>query len=878
MEAVCSDGRILHSKLPMQTADGSHWTLDTAIIDYKRRRITAFRYTYTVCDDAGNIIRREWEMVARAIPVNLAYDYVMHDAWHDIPPLHHLYTNAYTTIARGKRGERVLTTPLPLFRKTLFFRVSAPGLPENHAVALCGSHPILGGWNTTRYIRMQYVGQTVWALSVNAIGMELPVEYKFVVVDVNTGNIVAWEDDYNRTLHDGMAVDGQVSVVDGGILRLGKPAWKAAGVAVPVFALRSEVSYGAGDFGDLRRLVDWAVKTGMKVIQVLPVCDTGFVGGWKASCPYNVLSVYALHPRYVDIEAAGLLSDTGRMAEFRERRRVLNGLPYCDYEAVCALKKEYLKELYAECGEKVTATEAFANFVETNAHWLHPYAAFSLLVEDSGTLDRTAWPVLAKYDKHQADSYLDSNRERATYIYYVQYVLHCQLLAAADYARANGVALKGDLPIGVSPLGADAWVSPHLFNSHKQAGAPPDFVMPKGQIWGFPTYNWKAMLGEDCVWWRTRIAHMEQYFDAVRLDHVLGYFRIWEIPDTAVFATLGHFSPAMPFTPAEIETFGLTFRREFFTTPFINDKSLDRIFGAHTSYVRDNYLIACEYGLYKLRPEYATQRKIQERFAGKNDENSLWIRDGLYRVAENVLFIEDSERPGTYHPRINAFGETAFEALNASDREAFTRLHNHYYYERHDGFWGGLAMRKLSAMLRDTQMLVCAEDLGMLSPCVEEVLKSMRILSLCVQTMPKEWGREFCLLNTYPYLSVASFSTHDMPSLRLWWEEDAGRTGRFYSDMLQKEGKAPSHLPAYIAEEIVARHLYSPSMLCILSLQDWLSMDNALRSKNPSREQINRPGNADSKWDYRMDVTIEQLLRSDGFNERVRTMIVRSRR
>ena len=477
-------------------------------------------------------------------------------------------------------------------------------------------------------------------------------------------------------------------------------------------------------------------------------------------------------------------------------------------------------------------------------------------------------------------------QDEAELIYYIQYQLHVQLLAAANYARSKGIILKGDVPIGVNRDSVETATHPELFNLDCSTGAPPDAFSLNGQNWGFPTYNWqeeqpgrkKRHQVSLPDWFQQRMKWMEQYFDAFRIDHVLGFFRIWEIPQDAVFGIMGHFSPAMPFAVNEIEYFGLPFRRDLFTRPFINDRVLERLFGVHAQYVRDNFLVPLAYGLYGLREEYNTQRKVQARFEGRNDENSLWIRDGLYRLISDVLFVEDPRQPEMYHPRIGAWQEPVYEALTAEEKDAYMRLYNNFFYQRHNFFWGQNAVHRLKATVCQTQMLCCAEDLGMLPDCVSHVLDHLRILTLEIQSMPKQNGFEFSHLDGNPYRSVATFSTHDMPPLRLWWEESPERTQRYYATMLQKQGRAPEHLPAHLAEEIIARHLYCPSMLCLLSLQDWLAMDSELRSKHVREERINVPSDSYNRWKYRMHITIEELLQANKYNNKVKTMITRSKR
>ena len=835
------DGTQRQQNLIMLTEDGQLWTLETAALVSRHHPLSHISYRYQVENADGEVLRQEWNMVPRVYFFDASQNYIFPDQWRDRPLPYHLYSDAYRTTQHAPRGEEVEAARVPLFRRTVLFRVSAPQLQKGQAVAICGSHPAIGSWNTSRYQLMHYVGNGEWVLSVDALGWLMPIEYKYVVVDTATHALVAWEEGDNRVISEELA-DGQVLVLYGEPLRLCEASWRLAGVSVPVFALRSEHSYGVGDFGDLKRFVDWAVATGMKVIQLLPVNDTTTNHHWSDSCPYNIVSFFALHPHYIDLEAAGTLRSKTKMTQFMRRRQELNALHYSDYEAVDRVKSEYVQELFEEQGRTVLATKECKAFCEANADWLADYAEY--------------------------------RQEALDYVSFVQYLLHQQLTAAADYARQQGVVLKGDLPIGVHRDSVETRKHPELFHLDAQAGSPPD-VFQHGQNWGIPTYNW----GEELTsMLRLRLNRLSQYFDALRIDHVLGYFRIWEIPVEAVDGVLGHFSPALPLTVDEIEYFGLTFRKELFTKPFINDRIIDRLFGIHAAYVRDNFLVRKAYNLYDLADQCATQRRIATLFADRRDENSLWIRDGLMRLASNVLFLEDSHQQEMYHPRIGATQEPVFEALSDTERDAYLRLYNNYFYQRHSFFWGQQALRRLPAMMGDSRMLFCAEDLGMLPDCVEPVLDQLRILTLEIQQLPKQQGFEYAHLEANPIRSVCTIATHDMTPLRLWWQQQPERRQRYYVTMLQKEGRAPEQLPAHLAEEIIARHLYCPSMLCILQLSDWLAMDSELRSKRPEEERINTPSDAYNRWQYRMHLTIEELLQGTKFNNKLRTMIQRSRR
>ena len=850
------DGTVKTFNLLMQTEDGVSWSLDTAVVESRQHPIDSFTYYYQVEDGEGRVLRREWTGVPRAYHFDSSKNYVLPDLWRDIPLNYHLYSSAYRITMGMTAGESAQVMRVPFYRKTILFRVSAPQLRHGQSLAILGSHPALGDWNTARFLRMDYIGDNDWILSVNVDAIFLPIEYKYVIVDDTTNSLVAWEDGDNRTTEGLLPADqnnvpdGTVLVIYGEGLRVKEQTWRAAGVVVPVFSLRSDHSYGVGDFGDLRRMVDWAVETRMKIIQLLPVNDTTTDGGWHDSYPYNIVSAFALHLHYIDLEALGALKDKTKMTAYHRQRRELNALGYSDYEAVGRVKTAYLQEIFAERGQQTLDSKEFKQWFAENQDWLKPYAKWVMRNEASGM----------------------GNEE---FIYYIQYQLHCQLKAAADYARSKGIILKGDIPIGVNRDSVETATHPEYFNLDYQTGAPPDAFSRDGQNWGFPTYNWSD---KTIDWFRRRLRWMSQYFDAFRIDHVLGFFRIWEIPEDAVFGLLGHFSPALPLTVSEIEYFGLSFKKDLMTRPFINDRVIDRLFGIHAQYVRENFLIPRSYGLYDIKAEYDTQKKVCDHFKDRHDENSLWIRDGLYRMISGVLFLEDPKQPEMYHPRIGVFNEPVYDALTAEEKDAFMRLYNNYYYQRHNFFWGSEGTRRLTEVFGETRMLSCAEDLGMLPDCVQPVLDALRILTLEIQSLPKQTGFEFTHLDGNPYRSVATFSTHDMSPMRLWWSESPERTQRYYVTMLQKQGRAPEQLPAHLAEEIIARHLYCPSMLCLLSLQDWLAMDGELRSKHPREERINVPSDAYNRWKYRMHLNIDDLLAATKYNSKLRTMIQRSKR
>ena len=299
-----------------------------------------------------------------------------------------------------------------------------------------------------------------------------------------------------------------------------RPGFRGAGTAIPVFSLRTESDFGIGEFKDLRPLVDWAAATGQCIIQLLPVNDTTRKGEWKDSYPYSPISSFALHPLYINLQALGIRETVA----FKKEQAELNALEELDYPRVFQAKMKYIRKAFKIRGARDMDTPGFKKFVLENEYWLEEYAQFC-----------------AKRDSLEPEYYR-----------WMQWHLDKQFAAEVKYARGRGVSLKGDLPIGVSSDSAEAYWHPELFNLDSTAGAPPDYFSKDGQNWGFPTYNWEEMAKDDFAWWKARLRKMSQYFDAFRIDHILGFFRIWEIPAGIRSGLAGHFNPALPYSPEEI--------------------------------------------------------------------------------------------------------------------------------------------------------------------------------------------------------------------------------------------------------------------------------------------------------------------------------------
>lgn len=863
---------LLPESIPMHTTDGIYWTADVEL-EVPKEGMT-INYSYQI-EQNQIIIRKEWDSFPRRLFLsgNSKKKYQIKDCWKNIPEQLYYYSSAFTEalLAHPDRAE----IP-PCHKKGLVIKAYAPRINKGYCLAICGNQKALGNWDPDKAIPMSDANFPEWQIELDASKLKFPLEYKFILYHKEEKKADCWENNPNRYLADPELKTNETLVISDRYAYFDIPVWKGAGIAIPVFSLKSENSFGVGDFGDLKRMIDWAVSTQQKVIQILPINDTTMTHAWTDSYPYNSISIYAFHPMYADIKQMGTLKDKSAAAKFNKKQKELNGLPAMDYEAVNQTKWEYFRLIFKQEGEKVLASGEFGEFFNANKEWLQPYAVFSYLRDAFQTPNFREWPRHSVYNAQDIEKMCRPESVDYPHIalyYYIQFHLHLQLVAATKYAREHGVVLKGDIPIGISRNSVEAWTEPYYFNLNGQAGAPPDDFSVNGQNWGFPTYNWDVMEKDGYRWWMKRFQKMSEYFDAYRIDHILGFFRIWEIPMHAVHGLLGQFIPSIPMSREEIESYGLPFREEYLI-PYIHESFLGQVFGPHTDYVKQTFLLPAETpGVYHMKPEFTTQREVESFFAGKNDENSLWIRDGLYTLISDVLFVPDTKEKDKYHPRIGIQRDFIFRSLNEQEQNAFNRLYDQYYYHRHNEFWRQQAMKKLPQLTQSTRMLVCGEDLGMIPDCVSSVMNDLRILSLEIQRMPKNPMHEFGYLNEYPYRSVCTISTHDMSTLRGWWEEDYLQTQRYYNTMLGHYGTAPTVATPELCEEVVRNHLKSNSILCILSLQDWLSIDGKWRNPNVQEERINVPSNPRNYWRYRMHLTLEQLMKAEELNDKIRELI-----
>ena len=768
--------------IEMRTADGHQWVCDinTDSPDFpsscRHDESISLSYHYSVRQQSA-VIRREWTHFQHRFSLAEAncHDVVISDKWHS-----YFFTSPFTNCWHRRRHPDH-RRPIEIGDEQICVVVAAPALASSQRLFLIGETDSLGRWNTAKAVAITPMTGGLWYAVISRASIISGgathadgCEVKFIVKQKDRSAAVVWQEGHNQKLTFQPSADRQSAIIDLGIAHFPMPRPRFAGTIIPLFSLRSEGSCGIGDFGDLKAMVDWAVKTHQSMLQLLPINDTVSAHTWQDSYPYNPVSVFALHTQYIDLRQLPPVKDLSLAEQFEQQRQRLNSLPTVDYPEVNALKSSYLAAICRQEGRRISKKKDYLQFIENGKHWLPSYVAYCQK-RDNGIFT-------------------------SEYYLITQYIADRQMREAHDYARKHGIALKGDIPIGVNPEGCDVEQHPEYFNTDYQTGAPPDAFAAEGQNWRFPTYNWEAMRSNGYEWWKKRLQSMAHYFDAFRIDHILGFFRIWEIPKASGRAAEGQFSPAIAYP----------------------EESISSLFSS-------------------------------EEIA--------------------FLFLKDHRAAAFYHPRIDAQSSEHFKKLSSERQKAFLSLYDDHFFRRSLPLWRNEAMTKLPALTDATSMMACGEDLGMIPDCVAEVMVANEILSLEIETMPKQSGQTFTHLGSNRYCSVTTFATHDMPTMRGWWKQETARARIYYNNVLEIEGNPPRNLPADVAEKIVARQLQTPSMLTLLTLQDWLSIDEEIRSDDVEAEQINIPADPNHKWRYRMHITLEQLLNADRLNSSIARLI-----
>lgn len=850
--------------VPMITQNGEHWELTVELNDMVLSDMT---YSYLVFKE-GQVVRQEFYLLKHQLPTSNKANIYIEDSWIDKPELAPLYTSAFTKV--WNKRESIENKHHSVTNKNFELTLIEANIAPHETLAICGNTAELGSWNIENALMMDDSDFPKWKAKLNLDKQNL-LEYKYVILNREDRSLISWELSDNRYYHSPTPSQNSYYSKLDAFAKFERTHWKACGVAVPVFSLRSERSWGIGEFLDIKQLVDWALLTNQKVVQILPINDTTSSNSWDDAYPYRCISVFALNPIYLNLDELDI-ADTPYGATYQKEKKQINQLTTIDFPYVQTKKQTYSHAIFKLKGKETFKSAKFKEFYAEQKHWLAPYAVYLVLRDKYETSDINCWDKyqnfriewIEEFDNPQHESY-----EKLQYTYFMQYHLYTQLKEVSDYANSKGVVLKGDLPIGIGLHSADAWTNPEFFHISCQAGAPPDDFATEGQNWGFPTYNWENIQKDDFSWWKNRLHYMSHFFQAYRIDHILGFFRIWSIPRSAIYGTLGQFSPALPLSVGEISSYGFNFNEELQTQPYISTESLDALSSEDKELVKSKLLTQIDTSRYHFKEEVNTQAKLRDYFLKNTDlgmgKEVLPLLMGLHT---QVLFIEDMKQANFFHPRIEAFKTSTYQSLSAEDKLAFDRLYHSFYYERHNQFWMDEALLKLPQLIGASNMMVCGEDLGMIPQTVPEVMNALDILSLEVQRMPKAHNQIIGNPANNPYLSVSTFSTHDMSTMRGWWENDRVQARELYRELEGNKDSVPDKLNPPLAYSILNRELCGASMLRIEALQDWMALTPKWYDTiSANEEQINIPANPKHRWKFRMAGYLEQLLEDKELSE-----------
>lgn len=762
------------------------------------------------------------------------------------------------------------------------FKINCPRVRSSQSVYLTGGVAALGKWVLGKALRLSALAGSIWQGECVLTVDEFPLRYKYIVKD--QAEVIPESGPDREICFDGSSKKHpSMMVISDGYFK--DNPWRGSGLAVPVFSIRSKEDIGAGEFFDLKLLVDLAVESGLHLIQLLPINDTSVNCMWWDSYPYSSLSVFALHPIYLHLQALSSKIPHS-IKEDIERAKEKLDLKQVDYDATLSTKLSIAKKIFHLEKDEVLGSAAYKSFFQENQEWLKPYAAFCFLRDLFGTSDHSQWGIYSKFSTEKLEKLVATTSEHFDVIafnYYIQFHLHVQLSEAAEYARRNKIVLKGDLPIGVDRYSVDTWVNPTLFRMNTSTGAPPDYFDKNGQNWGFPTYNWEEMSKDNYGWWRARLTQMAKYFTAYRIDHILGFFRIWELPEHAATGLMGKFRPSIPLSQEELEREGIwDFNR--LSMPYVRCHILQERFGEKWSDVASQFFNEYQHLCYEFKEDYNTEKKIVKHF-----ESSLESADGLAQevstikqqlldLIQEVVLLRDPEDSRSFYPRFNNEQTASFKELDDGSKHVLRRLYHDYYFQRQEALWRENALKTLPVLLNSSNMLACGEDLGLIPACVQPVLRELGLLGLRIQRMPSTPGLEFDVPANYDYTTVCAPSCHDTSTLRAWWEEDEDRRARFFRDVLGFDGKPPAKCDPTIVSAVIQQHLEAPSMWAIFPLQDIMALKSVYAQRPAKEETINDPTNPRHYWRFRLHICLEDLLKDSELTHLVRDMVETSGR
>jgi 4-alpha-glucanotransferase len=641
------------------------------------------------------------------------------------------------------------------------------------------------------------------------------------------------------------------------------------GVAIPVFSLRTDDNCGVGEFYDLIKLGQWCKKAGIDIIQILPVNDTG-----GDSSPYSAQSAFALNPLYIRLSEVEGMSEFSK--EIADARVLYDPELRLDYLELYKFKVSILKKCFELNEKTIVADVKLQTWIKENT-WLTNYCVFCSLKDSHNQSWWQDWTILKNPSQKEIDVYWTKHNSEVMFHSWIQYHLEMQLLYVTEQLTSLGIKLKGDIPILINEDSADVWGHREYFDLDVRAGAPPDMFSKLGQNWGFPCYNWASLQRDDYSWWRKRLQQASKFYHSCRIDHVLGFFRIWQVKKTELTGALGYFNPAVHIHDGDIIKAGFSKKTiETLVEPRFHKDYLKELFGDDAVRLKELYFspLADDAATFVFSDKIEGEKSITAL------EESNEIKNIMSELHRNRVIIPVGST-GEYMPKWYFDETNTFKYFSDDEKNRLRSVIDTNWSPSQEQLWEKNGYVLLKMICETVDMLVCAEDLGAVPNCVPGVLSSLNILGLKIERWERDYkldGQPYINPNSYPRLSVNSPSCHDTSTLRGWWEEGGWDRNQYFS-MLGLAGVCPDFLTTALAKAIIDRNLNSNSLITIFALQDLLSLYYNLRVDLSSDERVNVPGTQGREnWSFRMKDTLEFLIEYDEFNEYLKGMIEKRQR
>ncbi|KAK8871028.1 4-alpha-glucanotransferase dpe2 [Tritrichomonas musculus] len=794
------------------------------------------------------------------------------------------------------------------------FNAFCPNVRKNQKLVIIGNCEQLGKWKLENAAEMNDYYFPLWIYDFTLERSLFPLEYKFVIVsdeDIvdnddeeeeiegkkeNSSNIhkkTFWESKPSR-FYSGITSNvitndyPATCIINNWLVNPNPELFKGFGIYCPLFGLRSDDSCGIGQYTDIKGLVDVCNQIGSSIIRILPIFDTTNKGDWDDSNPYKQISSFALHPIYINLLQVVDNLPKDIYNDIQNAKWIFEQKPTVDYPTVYQYKIKTLHRIYEDSVKyELNNNIEFARFVDQELEWLRPYALFTLLRDKYGTIDFHSWPNHSTITRREINSQCAKHEEELKFIYWVQYICDKQYKEALSYSIEHGVALHSDFLMNINYNSVDTWTWPDYFRLNMCSGAPPNESFIDGKNWGYPTYDWDAMEKDNFHWLELRLRRMSDLFQFLSVDHIIEFFRSWEIPrDSCIRGILGHFNPSSPVDKAELDSRGL-FDLDRYLHPYVRWHLLVQQFGEEAENISKKFFIPKHFDTrddyFTFKTEFNTEKKIEKALIQliPNDlRKRSHYQKALFDLLSNVMLIHDSERPGCYHVRSNMTYTSSWIELQEPSRGRMKELYEYFVFKRQSDVWLSKAKEKLDFFNDANQMLICAEDFDQKTDQIAQYIKDYGFLSFHVQRISQEKSELFDDISKCNYMSICCSSTHNMMPYREWWEDqnENNIVRDFWKTQVKIDSQIPYRCQPWVLETIIKQHLNSKSMIALFLLQDLTDLVQNLRNKNPNDERINNPSDPNHHWRYRYPFSINEMKNCQEFTLKVRDLAEKSNR